>query len=176
MHNEPEVKKTYFLWSKNFKKKEEVLKVLDRIFFDDDDIEFFNSQLVWRYLINLYMQSMWFGDEVEISREAFLRRKGEKTFKNDEDQKEEEARKQGEKYIQEEWYGSQPVDIPLPESYKEFNPLLDTEKKQKKKQIVITDSDDLDPNNLEEYFKSNQSGREKKRQNAPGSIDSGEDE
>ena len=96
-------------------------------------------------------------------------------FKDQQDQKEEEARKRGEKYIREEWYGSQPVNIPLPESYEEFNP-LDTEKKQKKKRIVITDSDDVDPNNLEEYFESNRSGREKKRQNAPGSIDSGKDE
>ena len=96
-------------------------------------------------------------------------------FKDQQDQKEAEARKRGEKYIREEWYGSQPAEIPLPESYEEFDP-LNKEKTQQKKRLVITDSDDIDPNDLEQYFESNRSGREKKRQNAPGSINSGKDE
>lgn len=95
-------------------------------------------------------------------------------FKDQQDQKEEAARLKGEKYIREEWYGSQPADIPLPTSFEDeqFPPIAAKDKKR----LIITDSDDIDPNELEEYFKSNRSSRDKKRQNAPGSRDPGEDE
>ena len=94
-------------------------------------------------------------------------------FKDQQDQKEAQAIAQGKQYTREEWYGSTPVNQPLPSSDEDE---IQTTRKSRMKRLIMTESDDIDPKLNSEYFKSTRSDRQKKRSNASGSIDSGEDD
>ena len=94
-------------------------------------------------------------------------------FKDEQDRKEAQAKAQGKTFTRDEWKGSTPVDTPLPDTSDEEE--LTPRKHSRLKRLIITASDETEHPPNKEYFKTNRSDRQKKRSNATGSIDSGED-
>ena len=94
-------------------------------------------------------------------------------FKDEQDRKEAQAKAQGKTFTRDKWKGSTPVDIPLPDTSDEEE--LAPRQHSRLKRLIITASDETEHPPNKEYFKTNQSDRQKKRSNATGSIDSGED-